>query len=222
MLIEDYALVGDCETAALVGRDGSVDWLCLPRFDSGACFAALLGSPEHGRWLMAPAGEVRRVRRRYRPGTLVLETEFETDEGAVTLIDFMPPRRKNPDLVRIVVGLRGQVRMTTELVMRFDYGSIIPWVRKTEARTAGHRRPRQPAPEDAGGCARQGLSHRRRVHRRPPTSGFPSRSPGTLPTGPWAGWCRPTRNWPIPSRGGGSGPTDAPSTGRGAMPSSAR
>ncbi len=132
MQIEDYALVGDCETAALVGRNGSVDWLCLPRFDSGACFAALLGTAEHGRWMIGPVGEVRHVRRRYRPGTLILETQFETDEGAVTLIDFMPPRRKNPDLVRIVVGLRGQVRMATELVMRFDYGSIVPWVRRTK------------------------------------------------------------------------------------------
>jgi GH15 family glucan-1,4-alpha-glucosidase len=129
--IEDYALIGDCETAALVGLDGSIDWLCLPRFDAGACFAALLGGPEHGRWLIAPAGEVRRVQRRYRPGTIVLETEFETDEGAVTLIDFMPPRRENPDLVRIVAGKRGQVHMRSELIIRFDYGSIVPWVRKT-------------------------------------------------------------------------------------------
>ena len=107
--IEDYALIGDCQTAALVGRDGSIDWLCFPRFDSGACFAALLGTPEHGRWLLAPAGEVRAVRRRYRDGTLVLETEFETDDGAVTVIDFMPPRADVPDLVRIVEGRRGRV-----------------------------------------------------------------------------------------------------------------
>jgi GH15 family glucan-1,4-alpha-glucosidase len=129
--IEEYALIGDCETAALVGRDGSIDWLCVPRFDSGACFAALLGTPKHGRWLIAPEGDILHVRRRYRPGTLVLETEFETADGVVTVTDFMPPRRKNPDLVRIVSGKRGQVRMKTELIMRFDYGSIIPWVRKT-------------------------------------------------------------------------------------------
>ena len=129
--IEDYGLIGDCETAALVGRDGSIDWLCVPRFDSGACFAALLGTPEHGRWLLAPADPLRGNHRRYRPGTAVLETEFETDGGAVTVIDFMPPRRHDPDLVRIVVGRRGQVRMRTELIMRFDYGSIVPWVRKT-------------------------------------------------------------------------------------------
>src|SRR6201988_4992128 len=90
--IEDYALVGDCETAALVARDGSIDWLCLPRFDSGACFAALLGAPEHGRWLLAPAEPVHTIRRRYRPETLIVETEYETDNGAVTVIDWMPLR----------------------------------------------------------------------------------------------------------------------------------
>src|SRR5947209_9120243 len=109
--IEDYAIIGDCQTAALVSREGSVDWLCLPRFDSAACFAALLGTPEHGRWLLAPAGAVRAVRRQYRPNTLILETDFETEDGAVTLIDFMPLRRGTPDLVRIVVGRRGTVRM---------------------------------------------------------------------------------------------------------------
>src|SRR5207253_2306132 len=128
--IEDYALIGDRHTAALVGRDGSIDWLCVPRFDSPACFAALLGTPENGRWLIEPADEIRSVKRRYRPGTLVLETEFEAEGGTVTLIDFMPPRRENPDLVRIVSGTRGQVRMRTELTMRFDYGRVVPWVRK--------------------------------------------------------------------------------------------
>jgi GH15 family glucan-1,4-alpha-glucosidase len=130
--IEDYALIGDCYTAALVGRDGSIDWLCLPRFDSGACFAALLGTPDNGRWLLAPAGEVRAVRRRYRDGTLVLETEYETDEGAVTVIDCMPVRVQAPDLVRVVEGKRGQVRMRMELVIRFDYGSIVPWVQRID------------------------------------------------------------------------------------------
>ena len=128
--IEDYAMIGDCQTAALVGNDGSIDWLCFPRFDSAACFAALLGTPEHGRWLLAPAGEVRAVRRRYRQGTLVLETEFETDDGAVSVVDFMPPRTADPELVRIVVGTRGRVRMRTELTIRFDYGWVVPWVRK--------------------------------------------------------------------------------------------
>ncbi len=128
--IEDYALIGDCQTAALVARDGSIDWLCFPRFDSGACFAALLGTPDHGRWLLAPAGEVRKVRRRYRDGTLVLETDDETDDGAVTVVDFMPLRGEAPDLVRIVGGRRGRVAMRMELVIRFDYGSIVPWVRE--------------------------------------------------------------------------------------------
>src|SRR5579884_4357771 len=107
--LEDYALVGDNHTAALVGRDGSIDWLCLPRFDSGACFAALLGTPEHGRWLLTPAGEVRRVRRRYRGDTLVLETDYETDDGAVTVVDCMPERGETLALVRLVIGRRGKV-----------------------------------------------------------------------------------------------------------------
>jgi GH15 family glucan-1,4-alpha-glucosidase len=130
--IEDYALIGDCQTAALVGRDGSIDWLCFPRFDSGACFAALLGTVDHGRWLLAPAADVKAVRRRYRPGTLVLETEYEVEGGAVRIVDCMPPRTVNPDLVRQVVGVRGRVPMRMELVIRFDYGSIVPWVRQIE------------------------------------------------------------------------------------------
>jgi GH15 family glucan-1,4-alpha-glucosidase len=131
-LVEDYALIGDCQTAALVGRDGSIDWMCLPRFDSGACFAALLGTPEHGRWLLAPAGEVRQTRRRYRPETLVLESEYDVDGGTVRVIDCMPPRTEVPDLVRVVVGVRGRVAMRMHLVLRFDYGSIVPWVRRIE------------------------------------------------------------------------------------------
>ena len=128
--IEDYALIGDCQTAALVALDSSIDWLCFPRFDSGACFAALLGTPEHGRWLLAPASHIRRTSRRYRENTLVLETDYETESGAVTLIDCMPPRTQEPDLVRMVVGRRGQVPMRMELIIRFDYGAIIPWVRR--------------------------------------------------------------------------------------------
>src|SRR5437588_6617820 len=100
--IEDYALIGDCQTAALVCRDGSIDWLCLPRFDSGACFAALLGTPKHGRWLITPAGQPRRVSRRYKQQTLLLETEFETDEGVATLVDCMPPREEYPILIRMI------------------------------------------------------------------------------------------------------------------------
>jgi GH15 family glucan-1,4-alpha-glucosidase len=130
--IEDYALIGDCETAALVSRGGSIDWLCWPRFDSGACFAALLGTPEHGRWLIAPCDGGARVMRRYRDGTLILETEFTTDEGTVTLVDFMPLRGSASDLARIVVGKRGRVAMRVELVLRFYYGAIIPWVTQLE------------------------------------------------------------------------------------------
>jgi len=128
--IEDYALIGDNETAALVGRDGSIDWLCVPRFDSGACFAALLGTPDHGRWLVAPAVPVRRTRRAYRGDTLVLETEFETDDGTVRLVDCMTPRMRNPDIVRIVEGVRGRVPMRMELEIRFEYGRVVPWVRR--------------------------------------------------------------------------------------------
>ena len=130
--IEDYAIIGDTQTAALVGRDGSVDWLPFPRFDSGACFAALLGDRDNGRWLITPRGQIRRTRRRYRPGTLVLETELETDDGAVRLIDFMPIRDRAPDLVRVIEGVRGRVDMKTELVIRFDYGRTIPWVRQRD------------------------------------------------------------------------------------------
>ncbi len=126
--IEDYALIGDTQTAALVGKDGSIDWLCLPRFDSGACFSALLGEPSNGRWLLAPKGRVRRLTRRYEPGTLILVTTFETDEGAVEIVDFMPPRDVTPDLVRMVRGVRGTVEITMELVIRFEYGSAVPWV----------------------------------------------------------------------------------------------
>ena len=130
MRIEDYALIGDLQTAALVGNNGSIDWLCFPRFDSGACFAALLGDDSNGRWLIAPAGEVKRTSRRYRVDTLVLDTEFETDTGSVRVVDFMPPRGRAPDVVRIVEGMSGTVRMQMELVIRFDYGSIVPWVRR--------------------------------------------------------------------------------------------
>jgi len=131
-LIEDYALIGDLQTGALVSRYGAIDWLCFPRFDSGAVFAALLGTPENGHWTIQPAGEFRPRGRRYRADTLVLETELETDSGVVRLIDFMPPRETNPDLVRIVEGVSGRVDMRMELVLRFDYGSIVPWVRTME------------------------------------------------------------------------------------------
>jgi GH15 family glucan-1,4-alpha-glucosidase len=136
--IEDYAMIGDCETAALVGRDGSIDWLCLPRFDSPACFAALLGNPDNGRWLIAPTGEVKKTTRRYREGTLILETTFETADGSVTLIDCMPTRdHDGPALVRTVRGDRGNVRMKLHFVLRFDYGSLVPWVTRLAGGGAG-------------------------------------------------------------------------------------
>jgi GH15 family glucan-1,4-alpha-glucosidase len=129
--IENYALIGDCHAAALVGNDGSIDWLCLPSFDSPACFAALLGGPEHGRWLLAPAAKIAGVRRRYREHTLILETEFDTVEGSVRLIDFMPLSNQRWDVVRIVEGISGVVPMNMNLVARFDYGALIPWVRRS-------------------------------------------------------------------------------------------
>jgi len=132
--IEDYALIGDCESAALVGRNGSIDWLCWPRFDSDACFAALLGSPDNGRWLIAPV-EPAHITRRYRPDTLILETRFETASGVVVLIDFMPPRGNVSDLIRIVVGERGEVKMRTELTIRFGFGAFVPWVTKVARNT---------------------------------------------------------------------------------------
>jgi GH15 family glucan-1,4-alpha-glucosidase len=131
-LIEDYGLIGDLQTAALVSRYGSIDWLCLPRFDSGAVFASLLGESENGRWVLEPEGEFRAEKRAYRGDTLVLETELGTDEGAVRLIDFMPPRETKPDVVRIAEGVRGRVEMRMELTLRFDYGSVVPWVRNLD------------------------------------------------------------------------------------------
>jgi GH15 family glucan-1,4-alpha-glucosidase len=128
--IEDYALIGDCETAALVGRDGSIDWLCWPRFDSGACFAALLGRSEHGRWLIAPKGTVIQVRRKYLDGSLILVAAFETEKGIVELIDFMRPRNDTADLIRLVRGVSGHVDMRTEFILRFDYGSVVPWMER--------------------------------------------------------------------------------------------
>jgi GH15 family glucan-1,4-alpha-glucosidase len=130
--IEDYAVIGNCETLALVGRDGSIDWLGLPRFDSSACFSALLGEAKHGRWLIAPEESDVRISRRYVGDTLILETVFRTEHGAVSLTDFMSRRDGASDLIRIVRGLQGEVAMRMELVVRFDYGSVVPWVSKQE------------------------------------------------------------------------------------------
>ncbi|MEV6503932.1 glycoside hydrolase family 15 protein [Streptomyces prunicolor] len=133
--IEDYALIGDEQTAALVGMDGSVDWLCLPRFDSAACFARLLGDQDNGHWRIAPKGADRCTRRGYRPDTLVLDTEWETDEGTIRVTDLMPQRHRAPDVVRIVEGISGKVTVHSRLRLRFDYGSVVPWVRRSD----GHR-----------------------------------------------------------------------------------
>src|SRR5205085_12040380 len=134
--IADYALIGDCETVALVSRGGSIDWLCWPCFDSDACFAALLGDERHGHWTIAPRDKRTRLTRRYRPNTLILETQFATEAGSVTLIDFMPPRGQASDVVRFVRGDRGRVKMRMDLVIRFGIGLNIPWVKKTEERSA--------------------------------------------------------------------------------------
>ena len=130
--IEDYALIGDTQSAALVGRDRSIDWACLPRFDSGACFAALVGTRDNGRWAIQPEGPFRPAGRRYRPGTMVLETDFEADEGAMSVVDFMPVRGNACRIIRIVEGRRGTVDVRSELIIRFDHGRITPWVRKVE------------------------------------------------------------------------------------------
>ena len=129
--IEDYALIGDTHTAAIVGRNGSIDWLCLPRFDSEACFAQLLGDENNGFWRISPTADVVETRRRYRKDTLVLETEFETATGVVRLIDCMPIREDHPQVVRVVEGVSGEVEVDMELAMRFDYGSVVPWVRRS-------------------------------------------------------------------------------------------
>ena len=190
-LIEDYALIGDLETAALVSREGSIDWLCVPRFDSGAAFAALLGTSDNGHWTIRPAGDFRPVGRRYRGDTLVLETELETDTGVVRLIDFMPPRETNPDVVRIVEGVRGRVDMQMELVIRFDYGSIVPWVRNVDGTLvaiAGTGR----APPPHTGRARRGVTcaplpiswSRRESVCRSSCAWFPSNQPPPEPIEP--------------------------------------
>src|SRR6187455_2418976 len=130
--LEDYAIIGDCETVALVSRRGSIDWLCWPRFDSGACFAALLGTEEHGRWLLAAVDPDARVSRSYQIDTLVLETTIRTNSGTATVVDFMPPRGRNSDVVRLVRGTGGRVGMRMQLVLRFDYGRAVPWVSRLD------------------------------------------------------------------------------------------
>jgi GH15 family glucan-1,4-alpha-glucosidase len=155
--IEDYGLLSDLQTAALVGRTGSIDWLSFPRFDSSSCFGALLGGRENGRWLIAPCDAGPATTRRYREDTLILESEWQMPDGRVRVIDFMPPRGNDPDVIRIIEGLEGSVQMRTELIIRFDYGSVIPWVRRLDVRTLAAlggpdglvlRTPIQLEPED--------------------------------------------------------------------------
>lgn len=198
--IEDYALIGNTRTAALVGRDGSIDWLCVPRFDSAACFAALLGDTNHGRWLLAPHPQAREVRRAYRKGTLVLETEFETEGGAVRIIDCMPHWEERCELVRLVQGLRGCVDMRSELVIRFDYGAVIPWVRRTDngiLATAGpdslQFRSRVPLrAEDYSTVAEFRIEAGRTIPFI--LTHFPSHEPLPLPIDPHAA-CEATASW---------------------------
>lgn len=143
--IEQYALIGDLETAALISRTGAIDWLCLPRFDSDACFAALLGTPQHGHWLITPLREIKTTHRGYRPDTLVLETEYETSEGVVTVVDCMPVRGSHPVVIRVVRGKAGHVRMHMELIARFQYGSVVPWVRNAADQPVGKEASRDRA-----------------------------------------------------------------------------
>jgi GH15 family glucan-1,4-alpha-glucosidase len=162
--IEDYGLIGDLQTAALVGRDGSIDWACFPRFDSGACFAALLGTTEHGRWLS-------RRERRWAPAaatgrdTLDPRDRVGDRDGKARVIDFMPPRGTAPDIVRIVEGVAGEVEMASELVIRFDYGSTLPWVRRLDGDTASRSQARRAVLSQPGRAPRREHAHDRRVHR---------------------------------------------------------
>ena len=168
--IEDYALIGDTHTAALVGRDGSIDWLCVPRFDSGAVFAALLGRPDdHGRWLLAPAGGIQRIERQYRPNTLVLETTFHTDTGVARLIDCMPIRKRAVELVRVVECVSGRVPMQMDARFRFEYGSALPWVVERDGRlhaTAGPNTVVLTTPVAVEGAGHSSVAVVRRRRRR--------------------------------------------------------
>src|SRR5215472_6534525 len=132
--IEDYAMIGDCRTAAIVGRDGSIDWCCMPRFDSGACFAAMLGTNDNGRWLIAPKDKAR-ITRCYRDDTMILETTFKTKTGTARVIDFMPVTAPHISIIRIIEGVSGSVDMACEIVIRFDYGITVPWVARMDAKT---------------------------------------------------------------------------------------
>ena len=206
--IEDYGLIGDLQTAALVSREGSVDWLCFPRFDSGACFAALLGDESNGRWLLQPAGAFRAARRRYREDTLILETELETDDGLVRLIDFMPVRDGAPNLVRIVEGVQGRVKMKMDLTIRFDYGSIVPWLRRVDGTRVAIAGPdglvlRTPVGVEGRTSTPWPSSTCR------PARGSRSRSPGFLPTARHRRRSTPRTRSRRPSATGSNGPAPA-------------
>src|SRR3954469_11189564 len=218
--IEDYGLIGDLQTAALVGRDGSIDWLCLPRFDSPACFAALLGDERNGRWLLAPASGGHCTRRRYRGESLVLDSEWETPDGTVRVVDLMPPRGEAPDVVRIVEGVSVRVRRRTELLLRFDYGHVVPWVRTVDGGLAGVAGPDAvwlsgPVPLSA---VNRGAGHDQRIdgefevaagdrvpfvltyapshEQRPPRAGAEQALAGTLRHwSRWLGHCDYTGRW---------------------------
>jgi len=203
--IEDYALIGNSRTAALVGRNGSIDWMCVPRFDAPAVFAALLGKAEHGRWLIAPQGRAKAIRRRYRPGTMVLETEIATAEGVVRLVDCMPLWSNRNDVVRVVEGVRGRVPMRMQLIVRFGYGTVIPWVRRSEGAllaTAGPDSLELRTPVSTRGKAFTTLAEFdvARGERVPfVMTHFPSHEPRPLPIDPdaaidateraWRTWC---------------------------------
>ena len=199
--IEDYALIGNLRTAALVGRDGSIDWLCVPRFDDAACFCALLGTPDHGRWLLAPARSVRRTRRRYRDHSLIVETEFETGGGSVRVVDFMPIWGERTDVVRIVEGLSGRVPMRMELVLRFGYGGVIPWVRRADGAllaTGGPHSAEVRAGVDTHGedfrtVAEFTVANGQRIPFV--ITFFPSHEPRPLPIDPFAALAATQRSW---------------------------
>ena len=199
--IEDYAFIGDMQSGAMVGRDGSIDWLCMPRFDSAACFAALLGDDDNGHWRLAPAGGGRATRRRYRGDTLILESEWDTPEGTVRITDFMPPRDGAPDLVRLVEGVSGDVEMSSVLRLRFDYGKILPWVRHLDGDVAAIAGPDSVwLHGDVPHSGREWASHASfRVsegeRRAFVLTWHPSHEPEPAPTDPWAALDSTERWW---------------------------
>jgi GH15 family glucan-1,4-alpha-glucosidase len=207
--VSDYALLGDMRTAALVSSTGSIDWLCAPRFDSGALFAALLGTPEHGRWLLAPEGEVEGVHRRYVGDSLVVDTEMRSESGRVRVRDCMVIGSEHPMLVRVVTGLAGSVPMRSELVLRFDYGSVVPWVRQERGRLLAVAGPDAVVLASPGSRSRQG-------------SPSGSSSPTTPRTSRHRRSSRPSSWSSAPSGGGARGWAASGRRGHGSLRSGAR